>query len=203
MILGPERKSHILSEQEKRITAYHEAGHALVAHELPNTDPVRKVSIIARGTAAGYTLKLPSEDKKLHTKTEIRRGALSVMLGGRLAEDKVFNEITTGAQSDLRQATHLARTIITEYGMSEKLGLRTFGEKEELIFLGRELHEQRDYSEKTAEEIDKEIDRLLAEAARTAAKIIVDKREYLDKIANTLIEKETIEAERCSNYLLS
>lgn len=194
VLLGPERKSHILSVAEKKITAYHEAGHALVAHELPNTDPVRKVSIIARGSAAGFTLKLPTEDKKLHTKTEFLED-LAVMLGGRIAEEEIFNEVTTGDSSDLRQATKLARKLITDYGMSEKLGLRTFGEREELIFLGRELHEERNYSDKTAQEIDQEISRLLDDAAKLARKIIKDKKEYLDKIANTLIEKETIESE--------
>ncbi|MFA6593634.1 MAG: ATP-dependent zinc metalloprotease FtsH [Candidatus Buchananbacteria bacterium] len=194
VLLGPERKSHILNDKEKKITAYHEAGHALVAHELPNTDPVRKVSIIARGSAAGYTLKLPLEDKKLHTKSEFLED-LAVMLAGRIAEEEVFNEVTTGDQNDLRQATKLARRLISDFGMSEKLGLRTFGEREELIFLGRELHEERDYSDRTAEEIDKEISRLLDEAAKLALKVITGKREYLDKIANTLVEKETIESE--------
>ncbi|MFA6228243.1 MAG: ATP-dependent zinc metalloprotease FtsH [Patescibacteria group bacterium] len=194
VLLGPERKSHILNDKEKKITAYHEAGHALVAHELPNTDPVRKVSIIARGSAAGYTLKLPLEDKKLHTKSEFLED-LAVMLAGRIAEEEVFNEVTTGDQNDLRQATKLARRLISDFGMSEKLGLRTFGEREELIFLGRELHEERDYSDRTAEEIDKEISRLLDEAAKLALKVVTEKREYLDKIANTLIEKETIESE--------
>ncbi|MFA5124592.1 MAG: ATP-dependent zinc metalloprotease FtsH [Patescibacteria group bacterium] len=194
VLLGPERKSHILNNQEKKITAYHEAGHALLAHELPHTDPVRKVSIIARGSAAGYTLKLPLEDKKLHTKSEFLED-LAVMLAGRIAEEEVFNEVTTGDQNDLRQATKLARRLISDFGMSEKMGLRTFGEREELIFLGRELHEERDYSDRTAEEIDKEISRLLDEAAKLALKVITEKREYLDKIANTLIEKETIESE--------
>lgn len=194
VLLGPERKSHILSEKEKKVTAYHEAGHALVAHELPNTDKVRKVSIVARGTAAGFTLKLPSEDKKLHTKTEFLE-ELAVMLGGRIAEEEVFDEITTGDQNDLRQATKLARRLISDYGMSEKLGLRTFGQREEMIFLGREIHEEKDYSEKIAEEIDNEIARLLDDAAKLALKIIKEKREYLDKIASELISKETIEAE--------
>lgn len=194
VLLGPERKSHILSDKEKKVTAYHEAGHALVAHELPNTDPVRKVSIVARGTAAGFTLKLPSEDKKLHTKTEFIE-ELAVMLAGRMAEEEIFNEITTGDQNDLRQATKLARRLISDYGMSEKLGLRTFGQREELIFLGREIHEEKDYSEKIAEEIDQEITRMLDEAAKTALRIIKEKRQYLDKIADELITKETIEAE--------
>ena len=198
VLLGPERKSHILSTQEKKITAYHEAGHALIAHELPHTDPVRKVSIIARGSAAGYTLKLPQEDKKLYAKSEFIED-LAVMLGGRLAEQLVFDEVTTGAQSDLRQATKLARKLIMEFGMSDKLGLRTFGEREEMIFLGRELHEQRDYSEKTAEAIDAEISSLLDDAAKTALRIITDKRKYLDNIASTLIEKETIESAEFEN----
>ena len=193
VILGPERRSHILSDKEKKITAYHEAGHALLAHELPNSDPVSKVSIIARGSAAGYTLKLPTEDKKLHTKGQFIDD-LSVLLAGRIAEEEIFGEVTTGAQSDLSQATKICKKLITEFGMSEKLGLRTFGEKEELIFLGRELHEQRDYSEKSAEEIDKEIDRFIEEAAKVTRQVITDKREYLDKIANALIAKETLEA---------
>lgn len=194
VLLGPERKSHILSEKEKKVTAYHEAGHALLAHELLHSDPVRKVSIVARGTAAGFTLKLPTEDKKLHTKSEFLAD-LAVMLAGRMAEEEVFNEVTTGDQNDLRQATKLARRMISDFGMSEKLGLRTFGEREELIFLGRELHEERNYSDKTAQELDAEISRLLEDAAKEALKVIRDRREYLDKIANTLIAKETIEAE--------
>ena len=194
VILGPERKSHILGEKEKKVTAYHEAGHALLAHELPNSDPVRKVSIVARGSAAGYTLKLPQEDKKLQTKSEFLE-ELAVMLAGRMAEEEIFNEITTGDQNDLRQATKLARRMISDYGMSEKLGLRTFGKREELIFLGREIHEEQDYSDKTAEAIDAEITRLVDEGAKLALKVIRDKREYLDKIANALVEKETLEAE--------
>ncbi len=201
VMLGPERKSHILSEQEKKITAYHEAGHALITHMLPNSDPVRKVSIIARGSAAGYTLKLPSEDKKLHTKSEFLE-ELAVMLGGRIAEEEIFNEVTTGDSSDLRQATRLARKLITDYGMSEKLGLRTLGKKEQMVFLGGEGREERDYSDKTAEMIDQEITRLLEEAAKLALKVIKDNREYLDKIANTLIEKETIEAEDFKNLFV-
>jgi len=194
IILGPERKSHILNDKEKRVTAYHEAGHALVAHELPNMDKVRKVSIIARGTAAGFTLKLPDEDKKLHTKTEFIE-ELSVLLAGRIAEEEMFNEVTTGAQNDLRVATSLAKKIITEYGMNEKLGLRTFGQREEMIFLGRELHEQKDYSEKSAEMIDEEISKLTKEAADKARQILTDKKIYLDKISEELLRKETLETD--------
>ncbi|OGY43564.1 MAG: cell division protein FtsH [Candidatus Buchananbacteria bacterium RIFCSPHIGHO2_02_FULL_40_13] len=194
VLLGPERRSYILNEKEKEITAYHEAGHALVAHELPHTDPVSKISIVARGSAAGFTLKLPTEDRRLHSRSEFLED-LAVMLAGQVAERIVFNEVTTGAQSDLRQATTLAKKLITEYGMSEKMGLRTFGEREELIFLGKEIHEQRDYSEKTAEEIDKEIHRLTDEAAVLAEKIIKEKRRYLDKIVIALKAKETIETD--------
>lgn len=194
VLLGPERKSHILSPAEKKITAYHEAGHALVAHELPHVDPVRKVSIIARGSAAGFTLKLPTEDKKLHTRSEFIED-LAMMLGGRIAEEIVFNEITTGASNDLRQVTRLSKRLISDFGMSAALGLRTFGHKEDLVFLGREIHEQRDYSEKSAELIDNEIHRLVTEAAETARRILTDKRPLLDKIAATLMEKETLEAD--------
>ena len=165
-----------------------------MAHELPHTDPVSKISIVARGSAAGFTLKLPTEDRRLHSRSEFLED-LAVMLAGQVAERIVFNEVTTGAQSDLRQATTLAKKLITEYGMSEKMGLRTFGEREELIFLGKEIHEQRDYSEKTAEEIDKEIHRLTDEAAVLAEKIIKEKRRYLDKIVIALKAKETIETD--------
>ncbi|MFA6421836.1 MAG: ATP-dependent zinc metalloprotease FtsH [Candidatus Buchananbacteria bacterium] len=194
IILGPERKSHILNTREKKITAYHEAGHALVAHELPNTDAVRKVSIIARGMAAGFTLKLPSEDKKMHTRSEFIE-ELSVFLAGRIAEEEVFGEVTTGAQNDLMQATKLAKRIITEFGMNEKTGLRTFGHKEEMVFLGRDIHEQRDYSEKSAEMIDEEITKLIKAGADKAREIIRDKKVYLDKISSELLVKETLETE--------
>lgn len=194
IMVGPQRKSHILNEHEKEVTAYHEAGHAIVAHLLPNTDPVSKVSIIARGSAAGFTLKLPLEDKKLHTKTEFLED-MAVMLAGQTAEKIVFNEVTTGAQGDLRQVTSLAKKLITSYGMSEKMGLRTFGEKEEMVFLGKEIHERRDYSEKTAEEIDAEIHRLTEDARKLAEKIITENRAQLDKIVVALKEKETLEAE--------
>ncbi|NCN07715.1 ATP-dependent zinc metalloprotease FtsH [Candidatus Falkowbacteria bacterium] len=194
IMIGPQRKSHILNEHEKEVTAYHEAGHAIVAHLLPNTDPVSKVSIIARGSAAGFTLKLPLEDKKLHTKTEFLED-MAVMLAGQTAEKIVFNEITTGAQGDLRQVTALAKQLITSYGMSEKMGLRTFGKKDDMVFLGKDIHEQRDYSEKTAEQIDEEIHRLTEDARKLAEKIITENRTQLDKIVVALKEKETIEAE--------
>jgi len=194
VMLGPERKSRIISDREKKITAYHEAGHAVVAHFLPHTDPVQKVSIIARGQAGGYTIKLPIEDRHLHSKTEYIE-ELAVLVAGYITEKEILGEVTTGATSDLRQATDLARRLITDYGMSETLGPRTFGEKEELIFLGREIREQKDYSEKIAEQIDKEISTFIDKAVIQAKGIIKTKRELLDKVVVTLLEKETLEKE--------
>lgn len=194
VMLGPERKSYILSDKEKKITAYHEAGHALVAHVLPNTDPVHKISIIARGAAAGYTIKLPIEDKHMHPKSEFVED-LSVMLAGHAAESFIFGEVTTGAHNDLQNATKLARQLITEFGMSEKLGPRTFGQKEELVFLGREIHERRDYSEKTAQAIDAEISSYLDKAYKRAIEIIKKEKRRLEKIVAVLLHKETIEKE--------
>jgi cell division protease FtsH len=194
VMMGPERKSRILSEKEKEITAYHEAGHAIVAHFLPHTDPVQKISIIARGQAGGYTLKLPTEDKHMHSRTEYLE-ELAVLLAGHVTEKEIFGEVTTGATSDLRRATGLARRLITDFGMSDVLGPRTYGEKEEMIFLGREIHEQRDYSEKVAEQIDKEINSFIAQAVVEAEKIVVGKKEMVKKVVDALLEKETLEKE--------
>ncbi|MFC1678552.1 ATP-dependent zinc metalloprotease FtsH, partial [Patescibacteria group bacterium] len=194
VMMGPERKSRVLSDKEKKITAYHEAGHAIVTHFLPHTDPVQKISIIARGRAGGYTIKLPTEDKHMHSKSEYVE-ELAVLLAGYATEKEIFGEVTTGATSDLHRATTLARKLITDYGMSENLGARTFGEKEDLIFLGREIHEQRDYSEKTAEHIDKEITDFIAGAQKQAKEIITTHSEVLKKIVSTLMEKETLERE--------
>ncbi len=192
VMLGPERKSRLLSDKEKEITAYHEAGHALVTHYLPHTDPVQKISIVARGQAGGYTLKMPEQDKHLQSKQEFIE-EIAVLLGGYSTEKIVYNEVTTGATSDLRQATSLARRLVTDYGMSDKLGPRTFGEKEEMIFLGREIHEQRDYSEKVAEEIDQEINNFIHQARLMAEEIINNHRQELEALAHELIAKETIE----------
>ncbi|MFH1171600.1 MAG: ATP-dependent zinc metalloprotease FtsH [bacterium] len=192
VLLGPERKSHVLSDYEKLVTAYHEAGHALVAHELPQTDPVRKVSIISRGRAGGYTLKLPTEDRHLRTREEFLE-ELAVFVAGYVAEKEFFHDISTGPSNDLRQATKLARKLVMEYGMSEKLGARTFGEHEEMIFLGREITEQRNYSEKVAQVIDQEVERLTEGAIKTAHAILVKHRPKLEKIVAVLLEKETIE----------
>jgi cell division protease FtsH len=201
VLLGPERKSHILSSEEKKIAAYHEAGHALVSASLPHTDPVRKVSIIARGQAAGYTLKLPTQDKHLRSKTEFTE-ELAVLLSGYYTEKLVFNDLTTGAANDLEKATDLARRLVMRFGMSEKLGPRTFGETEDLIFLGKEISTEKNYSEKVAQEIDKEVQGFIATAGKTAQKILTEKRVLLDKIASRLIEKETIEKEEFEELLI-
>ncbi|MBU0721970.1 ATP-dependent zinc metalloprotease FtsH [Patescibacteria group bacterium] len=194
VMLGPERKSRILSDKEKKITAYHEAGHAIVAHFSLHSDPVQKVSIIARGQAGGYTLKIPLEDKHMYSKTEYVE-EIAILLAGYVTEQEICGEVTTGATSDLRRATGLARKLITDFGMSESLGPRTFGEKDEMIFLGREIHEQRDYSEKMAEEIDKEISNFIDKAAHQAKGLIKTNHEFLEKVVAELMEKETLEKE--------
>ena len=191
VILGPERKSRAINKEEKKIIAYHEAGHALVAASLPNADPVQKVSIISRGKAGGYTLAVPTEDKILHSQAYFT-DELSTLLGGYASEKATFDDITTGASNDLERATKIARNLVTRYGMS-KLGPRTFGKKEELIFLGKEINEEKDYSENTAKEIDKEVSRFINEAYEAAEKIIKNKKATLEKIAKTLLVKETIE----------
>lgn len=194
VLLGPERRSHILSRDEKKIAAYHEAGHALVAASLPGAEPVRKISIIARGRAAGYTLKLPSQERYLKSRSEFM-SEIASLLAGFCAEKIVFGDITTGASNDLEKASTLARKLVKEYGMSEKLGPIAFGEKEELIFLGKELGEQRNYSEQVATEIDEEVAKFITDAQKKAQQILNSKRKLLDKIAKTLAEKETIERE--------
>ncbi|MBT6300993.1 MAG: ATP-dependent zinc metalloprotease FtsH [Candidatus Jacksonbacteria bacterium] len=200
VILGPERKSRVISDKEKKITAYHEAGHALVGHLLPNTDPVHKISIIPRGRAGGYTMSLPSEDKYFHSKSEFI-DELAMMLGGYAAEEIFFGDITTGPSSDLQRATKTARNIVTRYGMSDKLGPRTFGKKEEMIFLGKEMAEEKDYSEETAKSIDDEISALVEEALKTAKKIITDKKPVMEKVVAALLEKETLEKEAFEDLL--
>ena len=192
VMLGPERRSHMMNEEERKVTAYHEAGHALVAHLSPHTDPVQKVSIISRGRAAGYTIKLPTEDRHMRTRTEYVED-LAVLLGGFAAEQAFFGDLTTGASSDMKNATHLARSMVTQWGMSSALGPRTYGEREDMIFLGRAITENRDYSESRAELIDKEIDRLIHDALTTATGIIQAHRDAMDRIAAHLIKEETIE----------
>ncbi|MBI2624560.1 hypothetical protein HYW67_03635 [Candidatus Parcubacteria bacterium] len=192
VMLGPERKSHVLTMREKEIAAYHEAGHALTAAAQPDADPVHKISIVSRGMAAGYTLKLPTEDRHLHTRAQFLAD-LAVMLGGYSAEEIVFNEITTGAADDLRRASQLARRLVTNFGMSERIGPVVYGEKEELVFLGKELGVERNYSEEVAALIDKEVEKLIRDAHSKARTIIADKRNLLDAIAKQLKVHETIE----------
>jgi cell division protease FtsH len=194
VIAGPEKKGRIISPKEKEIIAHHETGHALAAKMLPNADPVHKISIVARGMLGGWTRFLPTEDRHLWTYSQFE-DRLAVSLAGRAAEEVIFSEVSTGAQNDLEQSTGLARKMVTEYGMSDKLGPRTFGKREELVFLGREIHEQRNYSEKIAEEIDNEVKSLIQRAYDTAKKILSENKERLKLIAERLIAKETIEEE--------
>ncbi|MBI2038891.1 MAG: ATP-dependent zinc metalloprotease FtsH [Candidatus Niyogibacteria bacterium] len=200
VMLGPERKSHILSPEEKKISAYHEAGHALVAATLPEADPVHKVSIVSRGRAAGYTLKLPVEDRHLYSKKHFL-AELAVALGGYASEEVVFNELTTGASNDLKTATAIARDLVTRYGMSEKIGPVSLDEPHEMVFLGRELGMERTYSEKMAEAVDSEVARFMKNAYQTALDILKEKREALEAIAKHLIEKETIEREEFAKLM--
>ena len=192
VLLGPEKRSHILSKKEKEIVAYHEAGHALVASVTPNADPVHKISIVSRGRAGGYTMKLPIEDRHLYSKSHFLAD-LAVLMGGYTAEKLVFKELTTGAADDLKKATALARRLVTEYGMSDKFGPIAWGEKDELVFLGRELGVEKNYSESVAQLIDKEIKSFIFAAYSAAKKIISERRKKLNEIAQRLIEKETIE----------
>ena len=194
VLLGPERKSHILSKKERQIVAFHEAGHAIVSHALPGCDPIQKVSIISRGQAAGYTLSVPEQEKSLKTKSEFLDN-LCALLGGYVAEEKIFGQVTTGAANDLRKATQLSRKLVTEYGMSKTLGPRTFGEKEELIFLGREISERRDYSEEFAQIIDKEVSRFIKLCYNRAKNILQKNRKKLEEVAQLLLKKETLEKE--------
>lgn len=202
VLAGPEKKSRIISEREKEIIAYHEAGHALVAHILPNTNPVHKISIIPRGRALGYTLTLPTEDRYLVTKSELM-DELAMMLAGRVAEEMVFGDVTTGASDDLERATKIARQMVTEYGMSERLGPLTFGHKNGEVFLGRDLAREPNYSPEVAFEIDKEVRQIIDEAYNRARKILTDNRSQLDRLARTLIEKETITSDELELILKS
>jgi cell division protease FtsH len=192
--MGPERKSRVISPKEKQMVAYHEAGHAVVAYCLEEYDPLHKVTIVARGMAGGYTMALPEEDRTLYSKAYFQK-RLAFALGGQVSEEIKFGEMTTGPSDDISKVTQMARAMVTRYGMSEKLGPRTFGRKEELIFLGREISEQRDYSEKVAEEIDEEVRRIIDEAHNVARKIITENLDKLDRLATRLIEDETLEGD--------
>ncbi len=194
VIAGPERKSRIISAKEKKIIAFHESGHALVGYYLPNADNPYKISIVARGMAGGFTRYLPDEDRHLMSRSQFQ-DMLAAMLGGLVAEELVLGETTTGPEDDIGKATRIARKMVTQWGMSEKLGPRTFGRKEEMIFLGREISEQRDYSEKVAEEIDDEVHRLIDKAYHTAKQVLTDHRDKLEDVANRILVDETIEGD--------
>ncbi|MFC1592695.1 ATP-dependent zinc metalloprotease FtsH [Candidatus Omnitrophota bacterium] len=194
VMAGPERKSRRISPKEKEITAYHEAGHALVAKMLPNADPVHKISIVARGMSLGHTRQLPIEDRYMISRSQFN-DMLATLLAGHITEELIFNEVTTGAQSDIERATKLARAMVTEYGMSDKLGPRTFGQKEEMVFLGREISEQRDYSDKIAEQIDMEVHNIIQHAYEVAKGILTENKPRLVYITGKLIIKETLEGE--------
>jgi cell division protease FtsH len=194
VIAGPERKSRIITPDEKRIVAYHEAGHAVVTHVIPDADPVHKVSIIARGMMGGFTMALPQEDTILQSRNKLKAD-MAMLLGGRAAEEIVFNDITSGASNDLERVTRLARNMVTRMGMSADLGPLVYGQKEELIFLGREISEQRDYSETVAERIDTAVRTLVDESYARARRVLNQYRVQLDNIARRLIEVETLDSE--------
>lgn len=194
VILGPEKRSRVMTDKEREMTAYHEAGHAVVGHFLPNCDPVRKVSIIGRGMAGGYTLSMPDRDVRYNTIAKFKDD-LAMMLGGYVTEKLVYGkeELSTGPSSDLKKATQTATSMIMRYGMSDKLGPRAYGENEELIFLAEEIHQKKNYSEKVAEEIDGEINKLLSDAENMALKIVKEHKKEMDELVKHLLEKETIE----------
>ena len=194
VIAGPERKSRVMSPRNKEITAYHEAGHGLVAWLLPHADPVHKISIVARGSMGGYTRLLPEEDRYLWTRNQFE-SMLATTMGGRVAEKLTFDEVTTGASNDLEKATQISLKMIKQYGMSDLLGPRTFGRREEMVFLGRTLSEERDYGDKIAEEIDCEVRRLIQEAYDQATKLLVDNKGKLKEIAEYLVQNETVEGD--------
>lgn len=200
ILVGPERPSRVLSDQEKKITAVHEAGHAIVGHVLPHTDDVHKVSIISRGQALGLTWSLPKEDRHLVSRAKFE-DELAMLLAGRLAEMMVFHEPTTGASNDLKRATEMARRMVTEFGMSEKLGLRTYGEHQQEVFIGRSMLEQRDYSEELAREIDGEVAKLIAQAEKRATEVLTKYRKGLDSLTEQLLEKETVSGEELTLLL--
>src|SRR5438094_546675 len=192
VIAGPERKSRLISEDEKRVIAYHEGGHALVGHALPHADPIHKVSIIPRGRALGWTLALPEADKYLVTRSELR-DQLTMLMGGRTAEELIFHDPTTGAQNDIERASQIARSMVTEYGMSEEIGPQQLGHKNGEVFLGRELGHQANYSDEVAGKIDAEVRKLIDEAHSEALDILVTHRKTLDRLAAALVEKETLD----------
>ena len=195
VIAGPEKKTRVMSDKERRITAYHEMGHAIVGHYLPNADPIHKISVISRGQALGYTISLPGEDKFLTTRAELQ-DPMAMTLGGRAAEEIVFGEVTTGASNDLEKVTATAKQMVMRFGMSEKLGPRVFGHDHGMPFLGREFSAEPDYSDEIAREIDDEIRRIVESAHVQAKDILSSHRDSLAKLSEILIKRETIEKEQ-------
>jgi cell division protease FtsH len=195
VVAGPEKKTRVMSEKERLITAYHEMGHAIVGHLLPNADPVHKISIISRGQALGYTISLPTEDKFLTTRAELL-DQMAMTLGGRAAEEIIFGEITTGASNDIEKITATAKAMVMRYGMSDKLGPRVFGHDHSQPFLGREFSSEPDYSDELAREIDDEIRRIVEAAHQQAKDILSENRDKLDSISRLLLKRETIEREQ-------
>jgi len=191
VMMGAERKSMIISPKEKEITAYHEAGHALIAKLLPGTDPIHKVTIIPRGRALGLTMQLPMDEKYTHAKSFLLN-SIAILFGGRVAEKLVFDEITTGAGNDIERASELARKMVCEWGMSEELGPLAYGKKDEQIFLGREITQHRDYSEETAQKIDDAVKQIIIEANDKVTTLLQENMDILKAIAEELLEKETI-----------
>jgi cell division protease FtsH len=202
VVAGPERRSRVLSERERRVTAVHEAGHAIVGHLLDHADPVHKISIVSRGHGLGYTISLPAEDKFLTTRAELT-DTMAMTLGGRAAEEIVFGEITTGASDDLEKVTAMARQMVMRFGMADGLGLRVFGREHGPPFLGREFAAGADYSQETAREIDDEIRRIVAAAHQQATDILAEHREQLTTISELLLERETIERDELEALLES
>jgi cell division protease FtsH len=200
VMMGTERRSLVISEEEKKLTAYHESGHALIGKLVPGSDPVHKMTIIPRGLALGITHYLPIDEKHTHSKKYLETKLLHLM-GGRVAEKLVFNELSTGAGNDIERATELARKMVCEWGMSERLGPLTFGKKEEQIFLGREIATHRDYSEYTAQEIDKEVRRIVEEAEKKATQLLSASIDKLHLLANALLDREILDGEEIDRIL--
>jgi len=200
VMMGPERRSRVISERERRTTAYHEAGHALVSKMLPGAEPLHKVTIIPRGRALGVTSRLPTEDRYNRTKEEFLND-LTILLAGRAAEELFLKEVTTGARSDFETATDIAYRMVCEYGMSETLGLRTYGKLERQVFLGRDLMKERNYSEETARRIDQEVERLINQSYQKARSILQEHQDQLVRLANALLERETLDGEEVVQLL--
>jgi cell division protease FtsH len=200
ILMGPERRSMLISESERKLTAYHEAGHALLSHLIPEADPNYKCTIIPHGRALGVTQKLPAEEKHNYTRSYLE-AEITVKLGGRVAEQMKFGEPSTGAKDDLERSTDMARKMVCEWGMSEKMGPLTFGKREEQIFLGREIAQHKDYSEETAIEIDREVRRIVEEALTKAESLLKDNEYKLDKLAEALLERESLNAQEIEEII--